>query len=236
MVYLLGIDAGTTGLKAVLFDESGRVAAVGRAEYSLLTPAVNMAEIDAEEYWRACRKAVSGVLSISNADPRDVKALSISSQGETFVPIDRDGRPLRNAIVWLDNRSEEEARIIRNRFGVEEVFKVTGQPEVVPTWPATKILWLKRNEPKVFEKTYKFLLVEDFLIYRFTGVAATEYSVVSSTLMFDIRRGQWWDDMLEFIGIDSDKLPGLMPSGKAVGNITETASKETGLTTETIMV
>ncbi|MEM2850096.1 MAG: FGGY family carbohydrate kinase, partial [Candidatus Bathyarchaeia archaeon] len=77
LVYLLGIDAGTTGLKAVLFDEDGRVVAVGRAEYGLLTPAVNMAELDAEEYWRACRKAVLGALSISNADPRDVKALSI---------------------------------------------------------------------------------------------------------------------------------------------------------------
>lgn len=235
MTHLLGIDAGTTGLKAVLFDEDGRVIATGRAEYGLLTPAANMAELDAEEYWRACRKAVSEALSMSSVNPRDVRALAISSQGETFVPVDREGRPLRNAIVWLDNRSEEEARIIRDRFGVDEVFKVTGQPEVVPTWPATKILWLKRNEPKVFEKTYKFLLVEDFLVYRLTGIAATEYSVVSSTLMFDIRREEWWGEMLEFIGISSDKLPELMPSGEAVGNVTEVASRETGLSTETVV-
>lgn len=235
MVYLLGIDAGTTGLKAVLFDEDGRVVAVGRSEYVLLTPTTNVVELDAEEYWNACRRAVSEVLSASKVDPREVKALAVSSQGETFVPVDRDGKPLRNAIVWLDNRSEEEAKMIRDKFTTEEVFKVTGQPEVVPTWPATKILWLKRNEPKVFENTYKFLLVEDFLVYRFTGVAATEYSVVSSTLMFDIRRGKWWDEMLEFIGIDYGKLPELMPSGKAVGNVTEKASRETGLTTETVV-
>ncbi|MEM2026003.1 MAG: xylulokinase [Desulfurococcaceae archaeon] len=233
MVYLLGIDAGTTCLKAVLCDENGRIAAVGRAEYGLFTPAVNVAEIDAEEYWRACRKAISGALSMSGVNPRDVKALAISSQGETIIPIDKSGKPLRNAIVWLDNRSEEEAKIIRDRFTVEEVFRVTGQPEVIPTWPATKILWLKRNEPKVFDNTHKFLLVEDFLTYKFTSVAATEYSVVSSTLMFDICRGRWWNEMLDFIGIDGEKLPELMPSGKAVGNVTEIASKETGLTTET---
>jgi xylulokinase len=231
----LGIDAGTTGLKAVLFDEGGRVIAVGRAEYGLLTPAANVAELDAEEYWRACRRAVSEILSTSKVDPRDVRALAVSSQGETFVPVDREGRPLRNAIVWLDNRSEEESRMVREAFDVEEVFRVTGQPEVVPTWPATKILWLRRNEPKVFEKTYKFLLVEDFLIHKLSGVMATEYSVVSSTLMFDIRRGRWWDEMLTFIGISRDQLPELMPSGSIVGNVTYEASRETGLSTRTIV-
>ncbi|HID17162.1 TPA: hypothetical protein EYP26_02585, partial [Candidatus Bathyarchaeota archaeon] len=235
MAYLLGIDAGTSGLKAVLFNEGGRVIAISRAEYDLLTPAINMVELDANEYWNACRKAISGILRASKVDPREIKSLAISSQGETFIPVDKKGKPLRNAIVWLDNRSEEESKIIRGGFSVDEVFKVTGQPEVVPTWPATKILWLKRNEPKVFKETYKFLLVEDFLIYKLSGIIATEYSVVSSTLMFDIRRERWWDEMLEFIGIDGGRLPELMPSGKIVGNVTETASSETGLTRETIV-
>lgn len=235
MTYLLGIDAGTTGLKAVLFDEDGHVIAMSKAEYGLLAPAANMAELDANYYWTACKKAVLEILSTSKVNPRKVRALAISSQGETFIPVDREGKPLRNAIVWLDNRSEEESRRIRDEFNIDEVFKITGQPEVVPTWPATKILWLKKNEPNIFKKVYKFLLVEDFLIYKFVGIPATEYSVVSSTLMFDIRKRQWWDEMLEFIGINPDQLPELMPSGKTVGNITESASQETGLAAKTVV-
>lgn len=233
--YLLGIDAGTTGLKAVLFDERGYEIAFGRAEYSLMMPASNMAELDANNYWIACIKAISEILRKSKVNPIEIKSLAISSQGETFVPIDREGIPLRRAIVWLDNRSESESEIIRNEFGVDTIFKKTGQPEVVPTWPATKILWLKRNEPELFSKVYKYLLIEDFLIYKLTGIFATEYSVVSSTLLFDIQRETWWDEMLEFIGINDDQLPQLMPSGKIVGNVTEQASQETGLSTKTMV-
>ena len=86
-----------------------------------------------------------------------------------MIPVDRDGKPLRRAIVWLDNRSGEEARIIEGAFGIEKIYRTTGQPEVVPTWPATKILWMKRNEPQIFRQTHKFLLVEDYLLYKLTG-------------------------------------------------------------------
>jgi xylulokinase len=198
-------------------------------------PQVNMAELDAEEYWNACKKAVSEVLSISKVNPSDIKSIAISSQGETLIPIDKQGKPLRRAIVWLDNRSRDESEIIKEHFGVNTIFKITGQPEVVPTWPATKILWLKRRQPEVFSKVYKYLLVEDFLIYKLTGIFATEYSLVSSTLMFNISKENWWEEMLEFIGINSDQLPKLMPSGEVVGNITGKASKETGLSSRTIV-
>jgi xylulokinase len=234
-LYLLGIDAGTTGLKAVLFDEKGQEIAVGRAEYSLIMPQANAAELDANNYWIACIRAVSEILGKSKTDPTEIRALAISSQGETFVPVDRKCKPLRRAIVWLDNRSEKESEIIKSGFGIDTVFEKTGQPEVVPTWPATKILWLKRNEPKVFSKSYKYLLVEDFLMHKLTGLFATEYSVVSSSLLFDIKKERWWPEMLDFIGIDSDQLPELMPSGKTVGNITEQASRETGLSTNTLV-
>ncbi len=233
--YLMGIDAGTTSLKAVLYDEEGNTVAVGRSEYNIETPQPGMAELNAEDYWNACREAILKVMRASNVNPAEVEAIAISSQGETFIPVDRDGNPLRRAIVWLDNRSGDESRIIEKHFGVDNIFKVTGQPQVVPTWPATKILWLKRNEPRIFAETYKYLLVEDFLLYKLTGIFSTEYSVVSSTLMFDICREDWWDEMLEVIGISRDHLPELNPSGKPIGNISDSASKATGLSTKTIV-
>lgn len=235
MGYLLGIDAGTTGLKAVLFDEGGDEIAIGRAEYSLYMPEADMAELDAEEYWNACKRAVSEILSTSKIDPKKIRAVAVSSQGETLIPVNREGRPLRRAIVWLDNRSKDESEIIRKQFGADTIFKVTGQPEVVPTWPATKILWLKRNEPRVFDKVYKYLLVEDFIVFKLTGIFVTEYSLVSSTLMFDISKEDWWEEMLNFIGINSGQLPKLMSSGEVVGNVTERASRETGLSSSTIV-
>ena len=235
MRYLLGIDAGTTGLRAALFDERGNNVTTGRAEYSLPIFEANMAELDADEYWNACRKTVSEILSASKVDPVDIKSVAISSQGETFVPVDKEGEPLRRAIVWIDNRSRDESEIIKEQFSIKEVFMITGQPEVVPTWPAAKILWLKRNEPKLFSKVHKYLLVEDFLVHKLTGFFATEYSLVSSTLMFNICRETWWEDMLKLIGINSDQLPELMPSGEAIGNVTERASRETGLSTKTIV-
>jgi xylulokinase len=234
-LYLLGIDAGTTGLKAVLFDEKGKEIAIGRAEYSLIIPRANMAELDANSYWTGCIRAISEIFSKSKTDPAEIKALAISSQGETLIPIDKKGNPLMRAIVWLDNRSEKESEIIRRGFGVETIFEKTGQPEVAATWPATKILWLKRNKHRLFNKCYKYLLVEDFLIHKLTGQFATEYSIVSSTLYFDIQKETWWREMLDFIGIDNNQLPELMYSGKIVGGITDQASRETGLSTNTIV-
>ena len=235
MSCLLGIDAGTTGIKSSLFSLDGELICSSIREYRLITPKPDYVELDPKTYWKACRESVRDVIKRSGISSDEVVALAISSQGETLIALDRDGRPLRNAIVWLDNRSREEAEILRKRFGEEEVYKITGQPQIVPTWPATKILWIKRNEPEIFGKVDKFLLVEDYLIYRLTGEYFTEYSVCSSTLYLDIRRDSWWDEMLDELGINADQLPSLKPSGTVVGEISAEASAELGLSRRTIV-
>jgi len=136
--YLLGIDVGTTELKAVLFNEDGEEVAASRAEYSLYIPEPDIVELDAEEYWNSCRKVISEILNISKINPREIRSIAISSQGETLIPVDREGEPLRRAIVWLDNRSKNESEIIRKRFGIDTIFKITGQPEVVPNMAGYK--------------------------------------------------------------------------------------------------
>jgi len=236
MSYLLGIDVGTTGVKAALFSADGKPLGSSVEEYSLITAESGFVELDAETYWTACKKAIEKAVAEAEIDPENIEALSISSQGETLIALDSEGRPLRRAIVWLDNRSKEESLYLRKRFGENEVYKVTGQPRIVPTWPATKILWLRKKEPQTFEKTHKFLLVEDYLIYKFTGKFFTEPSICSSTLLLDIRKKNWWNDMLDELGITPDKLPTLERSGKVIDELSRDAATQTRLSKKTKVV
>jgi len=229
MSYLLGVDAGTTSIKCVLFDQNGKVIASGRSEYELSMLQPEFVEVEAETYWNALKESLNKVLNESKINVEDILGIGVSSQGETFIALDKARKPLRKAIVWLDNRSKEEAHIIKEEFGVDNIYRITGQNDVIPTWPAAKILWLKKNEPSTFQKAFKYLLLEDYIIYKLTGKFATEYSIVCSSLLFDISRRKWWSEILNFIGISEDQLPELNPSGCAVGSVSSEAAKETGL-------
>ena len=234
--YLIGLDAGTTSVKGVLVAPDGRVLAVAREDYTLETPDADICELEASVYWDRTRRVLSALLQEGGIPPEEVRALAFSSQGETFIPVDAAGRPLRKAIVWLDNRSRREAGEIEERFGREQVQQVTGQPEVLPIWPATRILWMRRHEPQLFKRVHKFLLLPDYLVYRLTGKFVTEHSIVSSTLYFNFRRKEWWGEMLDFLGTDARRLPALQPPGVAVGRLTGEAARQTGLHPSTLVV
>lgn len=215
--YLLAIDAGTTAVKTVLFDLAGREIACRVSEYELEKPHPDTVEVSPEVYWRAAEDGIAGVIREAAIDPREIAAAGVTSQGETLIVLDRDGRPLRNAIVWIDNRAKAEAAQIAARFSREEVYRITGQPEIVPGWTAAKILWLRHHEPEIFKRAAKFLLVEDYLIYRLTGQFATDHALNPSTLYYDLIRGCWWPDMLDFLGIAETQLPELKESGEIAG-------------------
>ncbi|MBS7646041.1 xylulokinase [Candidatus Bathyarchaeota archaeon] len=235
MSYLLGVDVGTTSVKCVIFDQKGRALSSCRSEYEILMPQPEFMEVEAETYWNAFKESLKAVLNESQVAPQDISGIGVSSQGETFVAMDRDGKPVRRAIVWLDNRSKEEAELIKEEFGVDKVYRITGQNEIIPMWTATKIFWLKRNEPEVFRKVYKYLLLEDYIIFRLTGEFVTDYSVVCSTILFDISKRKWWGEILDFIGLSEEQLPELKPSGTPVGNVTLEAARDTGLSTKTLV-
>ncbi|RPI03365.1 MAG: hypothetical protein EHM72_01675 [Calditrichaeota bacterium] len=236
MDYLLGIDAGTTSFKAVLFNLEGEEIVSAVYEYELDHPGAEMVELAAEKYWEACKSVIRIILSKWNGRAADIKALSIAGQGETLIAVDHQGCPLRPAIVWLDNRAVEEAERIEAEFGSEQTYKITGQPSIVPTWPAAKILWLKENEPRVHHKTAKYLLLKDYLIYRFTNSFVSEGSLLSSTLLFDINSGLYWDEMLKFVGVSGDQLPEIVKSAHRVAELTDIAAGETGLAKNTWVI
>ena len=231
--YVLGIDVGTTSVKSVLLNSEGILLASAMKEYSLDSGPNETCEVHPDIYWKITCQVIQELLIASKVNPEWVKGIAFSSQAETLIVVDSEGNPIRKAIVWLDNRSTSEAKEIEDKFGSQLIMNITGQPEVVPTWPATRILWLRKNEPETFRKAFKYLLVEDYLMYKMTGKYHTEHSLVSSTLYFDICKKTWWPEMLDFIGISSTQLPQINQSGTSIGTLTIEAAKETGLTINT---
>jgi sugar (pentulose or hexulose) kinase len=233
--YMLGIDAGSSAVKTALFDTDGSMQAVSIQEYEFQTPSPNVVEIDAAVFWEKMKLGLGEVLARTGIAPGDIAALGISSQGETFVPMGKDGAPLRPAIFWLDGRATKQAEDIASAFTRENIFEVTGMPEIIPMWTAGKILWIKDNEPEVFSNAHKYLLVEDYLIFRLTGCHVGEFSLYPSTLFLDITRKRLWQEMLDFVGVREDQFVELKESGEPVGPITAEAARELGLSTGTIV-
>jgi len=233
---LLSIDVGTTSIKVGLFQPDGKLKAISTQEYNLLTPSSNMVELPTEDYWMALSKGVKEVLDNSEVNPESILALSLSSQAETLICVNEKGKVLRNAIVWLDTRAEEESAQIAKKFSPELLYETTGLPKMSPIWPAPKILWLKENEPDVFNQTSKFLIVKDYLVWKLTGEFSTDLTESSSTFYLKLKEKDWWDEMLDFIGIKRDRLPTIFPSHEAVGNISPQVKSELGLCTNTKVV
>ena len=209
---LMGIDMGTTSVKTVLFNEKLEELKRLTADYTLESKG-DIIEFEAEKYWDIVREEIEKIKAELQID-----ALAIDTQCETLILTDENGVPTRKAIVWLDNRATAEAEMIEAHFGRQKVYEITGQPEVTATWPACKLLWVKRNEPEVFAKTKKIFLLEDYILYKMTGRFVTEKTLQSSTIYFDIKNNAWWGEMLDFIGVDSAMLPELLDSGVYIGD------------------
>ncbi|MBE6541585.1 MAG: hypothetical protein E7672_03980 [Ruminococcaceae bacterium] len=208
---LMGIDIGTTSVKTGVFNESLEQKISLSADYTLDAHG-DIVEFDGEKYWDIVRGEIEKVRAELSVD-----ALSVDTQCETLILTDENGTPVRPAIVWLDNRADEEAKIIEAHFGHKRVYEVTGQPEITATWPACKLLWVKRHEPEIWAKTKKVFLLEDWILYKMTGKFVSEKTLQSSTIYFDIHKAEWWDEMLDFVGIDKNMLPTLYSSAECIG-------------------
>ena len=235
MPNILAFDLGTTALKCALHDPNGDIIAKASEEYQLITPNADSVEMEVDTYWQAFKSAIARVLKDSGVRPSEIKALGVSAQGETLILVDKDGKPLRRAIVWLDNRAQKEADDLGTLFTHRHAFEITGQVKLVPTWPASKILWLKRNEPDVFSKTGKFLLIEDYFIHRLCGEYVCEGSLVTSTCYWNFRTRGWWKEMLEELGISESQLPAYRESGEPVAKLRPEIAAELGLDRNTLV-
>ncbi len=214
---LLGIDIGTTSLKAVCFDEKGVCLAETNLDYTLNTKG-DLVEFDPLEYLRITKDAIAKIEETVSID-----AISVDTQGETLILTDEQGNPIIPAIVWLDNRAVKEAEEIQAHFGQEKIYQITGQPETTGGWPACKVLWVKKNMPEAWQKTKKIFMLEDWILWALSGEFVTEPTIQSSSLYFDITKKDWWQEMLDFIGIDREMLPRITPSATKIGSFGKAA-------------
>ncbi|MGD0416869.1 MAG: FGGY family carbohydrate kinase [Terriglobales bacterium] len=231
----LGLDLGISTVKAALFDSRGTLVAAASDEY-LIMPDGDIVEVDPEVYWAPMVRVILQALAKWGGNPSQIRALAVSSHTETVIPLDAGGAPVRPAIVWMDNRSRPQAAELEREMGAAHVFQISGQPEINPIWPLTKIRWMAQNEPDLLRKTAKFLLPEDYILFRLSGKMVAEQTVWSSSLLLDIRRKTWVPKMLSFAGVSSVQLPELCAPGTFIGNVTEAAARETGLSQDTWVV
>jgi xylulokinase len=230
---LIGLDIGTTGCKAVLFDETGAILASASREYGIDIPHPGWAEQDAEAVWRLAQDALRQVIAV--AGPRDLAALGLSVQGEAVMPVDATGRALRPAMLGMDTRTEEQNAWLRQRFGARRLFERTGMPvHTINTLP--KLLWLKQHEPELWARAGRFLLYEDFLIHKMTGQAVISRCLASRTQLYDIPNDRWSSEILGALELDPERLATVQPSGVAVGTMRPELAESLGLTGRPLVV
>jgi len=213
---LMGLDVGTTGCKAVVFNAEGKILAQAYREYPLLHPRAGWAELNMEVVLKKVEESIKEASLQARADP--IKALSISTQGEAFVPIDEKGNLLTNGPVSFDSRGEEFIEWWRKKLGPERIMKITGMP-LHPMFTLNKILWLKKNHPDIYRKAHKFLCCEDLIIYKLGLPPTIDYSLASRTMAFDILKKEWSEEILSLADIEKSLLPDVLPPGTVVGEI-----------------
>lgn len=230
--YVIGIDVGTTGTKAILFSEKGACLKTAYAGYPLSTPQTGHVEQSANDWWQAVGQTVR---QVSEGYARQVVALSLSTQGGTMVCVDKYGEPLRPAFVWNDSRCEKQAQAFAAQFGADTMYQKTGWV-LFSGMPAMQIRWVRENEPTIFEKTALFATVPDFIALKMTGKAAIDPSNAGINQLIDVQKGCYDREILDFVGIDESRLPALLPSGSVIGNLTQEAAAFLGLTTEALLI
>jgi len=235
MEYLLGIDLGTSGTKTVLFDTKGTPVASHTVEYPLLQPRNGWAEQDPHDWWRAVRETVRAVLAKSGAKSGEVKGVGLSGQMHGLVMLDGEGHVLRSAILWCDGRTQAQCDEITGRVGRERLIAITANP-ALPGFTAGKILWVRENEPELYEKCRHILLPKDYIRYKLTGEFATEVSDASGMNLLDVPGRRWSGEVLSALDIDSALLGRMYESCQVTGTVTARAAEATGLAPGTIVV
>ncbi|MCD6333819.1 MAG: hypothetical protein J7M27_00605 [Candidatus Latescibacteria bacterium] len=235
MKTLLGIDLGTTGCKAAIYSPEGDLLGESYLEIPLIKPAPGVVEQDAAQWWTLTEEAIRRALLSAGVDGRTVQALSVSSQGISFVPVDEEGHPLSNAINWLDTRATAEAETILSRFSEAGLFTLTGK-RASPAYVLPKLLWLRGHQPDRYRRTHKFLMAHDYLLFQFSGQFVTDPTMASGTLLHDVAHPGWSAELIEAFDITVGQLPGIKRSGTSLGTIRPEVAKALGLNEKAIVV
>jgi xylulokinase len=226
--YLLGIDVGTTGSKALLIGADGAVVASATTEYPMFTPQPLWAEQRPTDWWDATVTSIRQVLATKGVSAADVAGVGLTGQMHGLVLLDAAGDVLRPCIMWNDQRTAAQCAEITETVGAQRLLALTGNP-VLPGFTAPKILWVRENEPDVYRRVAHILLPKDYVRYRLTGGFFGEVSDASGTSLFDVGRRAWSDDMLHALDIPRAWLPEVTESPVVSSHINAEAASLTGL-------
>lgn len=226
MEYLIGIDVGTSGTKSVLFDIEGNEIKSAVSEYDIYQPANGWAEQDPEDWWRATVITLSEI--IQGIPPENIRGIGLSGQMHGLVMLDADGKVIRNAIIWCDQRTREECREIEDNVGHDRLLKITANPALTG-FTASKILWVKKNEPENYSRCRHILLPKDYIRYRLTGIFATDVSDAGGMQLLDVGKRCWSRELLDLLDIDENLLATVYESCEISGYVSDTAAKLIGI-------
>ena len=236
MSYMMGIDVGTTGTRAVIVRPDGHVVGAATGEHQPMRMArPGWAEQDPEDWWQATLVAIRSALEQTGVKGSEIAAVGFSGQMHGVVLLDKSRAVLRPSLIWCDQRSQAQCDWITNKVGAAQLIQYTSNPALTG-FSAPKILWVRDNEPKVYERVAHFLLPKDFVRYRLTGEFATDVSDASGTLLFDVTHRRWSPEMLSALGIDAQILPKAFESPEITGEITQEVAVLTGLSAGTPVV
>lgn len=223
---LLGIDIGTSGCKAAAFSEDGRCIASAQREYHAAHPQPTWSELDSHAVWDRVSEVVREVSSRTRHDP--VTALCTSSMGEAVVPVKHDRSILGNSILSSDTRGGEYVDMLREKLDDQAFYAIN--PNILgPNYSLPKLLWIKEHDPELYDNADRFLLWGDMVAFMLGCEPVTSYSHANRTLLFDIRKEDWSDELIGISGFDAEKLPKVMPGGAIVGTVAERNAEQLGL-------
>lgn len=233
--YVIAHDLGTTGNKATLYDQEGRLVGAAFQAYDTEYAQAGWAEQNPNDWWEAVCRSTRQLLSETGVRPDDIACITFSGQMMGAVPLDRDARPLRNAIIWADQRALDQERWISERLAFEDVYQITGH-RLGASYSLAKILWLRDNQPDVYRDTYRFVQAKDSVIARLTGAFVTDPSDASSMNLYDLGTGEWSSAILDAVELPMEKLPEIRLSTDVVGEVRASVADEVGVAAGTPVV
>lgn len=225
---LLGIDIGTTGTKAAVFNLRGELQSMGSAEYEVSIPAPDQAEQDPEDWWEATCKSVKMALKDLPRGDEHIKGISVSSQAPTLLPLDSRGRPLGPAIIWMDRRAGKEMETLVDEMGGGTIERLTGnRPD--PFYVAPKLLWYRMHQPELFDRTSIFIQANGYINYRLTGRYSMDNAHAALLQLREYPAGEWSETLCGSCGIDPGLFPAVSQGHEIIGEVTDDAARMTGL-------
>lgn len=231
----LGVDLGTSSVKVIIMNEEGQVICSVSKDYDVSYPKVGWAEQNPEDWWTATRDGIREIVKDSKIDAVSIKGIGFSGQMHGLVLLDKEGKVLRPAILWCDQRTQEECDYLNKEVGQEKISLYTGNMALTG-FTAPKLLWVKKHEEEIFHKIAHVLLPKDYIRYKLTGVFATDVSDASGMLMLDVKNRKWSKKMLELLQIEEEVLPKVFESWEVTGKLTRNAAKDTGISEDTVVV